>query len=189
MEDTKELTKALLTKGLGEALKNQSFDTDRITYAKWILYFSIGPILLILLSNYLLIQIIVAIIYVLICAVFILAFAFSMFYQGMMQGAKRTLENPPPIGETYIEFTESGKRVWKSGTINFQPKHDSKKNSMTFNIRAAYPDPKKRQEIVTHYRSEAKAGNITDKEGWAQSNYGISRRTLLNYEGEFPDTD
>lgn len=50
----------------------------------------------------------------------------------------------------------------------------------------AFPDPVERQAIVSHYRTEAAKGRIKNKEAWAQTNYNITRRTLLNYEKEFP---
>lgn len=47
--------------------------------------------------------------------------------------------------------------------------------------------PNKRREIVEEYRKARDAHQITNKGAWAQSNHGISSRTLLNYEREFPE--
>lgn len=55
----------------------------------------------------------------------------------------------------------------------------------------AYSSPKKRAEIVEHYRRARKAGEVSNKEAWAQSHYGIRARTLRRYEVEYdnrPDT-
>jgi hypothetical protein len=50
----------------------------------------------------------------------------------------------------------------------------------------AYPRPRRR-EIVHHFRVARRRGEVQNKEGWAQANYSISGRTLLNYEREFPE--
>jgi hypothetical protein len=52
--------------------------------------------------------------------------------------------------------------------------------------RYAY-SPRKRREIVEHYRAVRDRGLIEHKDHWAQSNYNITGRTLLNYEREFPE--
>ncbi len=51
--------------------------------------------------------------------------------------------------------------------------------------RYAY-SPGKRRKIVEHYRAVRDRGLIENKDQWAQSNYNITGRTLLNYEREFP---
>lgn len=177
MDESKELVKALREKGLSGARKYYpSNRREAIVGVKWVLKFSIGPVLLILLSNYRLIQIAVAIVFILYFVRTLLEHAFNMYYQGMLHGARRALENPPPIGETYLEITEAGEQIWKSEKINFQPKHEPKQGSLKLNPRASYPDPQKRREIVEHYRRDVKAGVVANKIGWAQSNYGISGR-------------
>lgn len=52
--------------------------------------------------------------------------------------------------------------------------------------RYAY-SPRKRRKIVEHYRAVRDRGLIEHKDHWAQSNYNITGRTLLNYEREFPE--
>ena len=54
--------------------------------------------------------------------------------------------------------------------------------------RYAY-SPRKRREIVQHYRAVRDSGLIENKDRWAQSNYNITGRTLLNYEREFPEEE
>lgn len=49
--------------------------------------------------------------------------------------------------------------------------------------------PEKRREIVQHYRAVRARGQVANKGGWAQANYNISGRTLLNYEREFPEAE
>jgi len=49
----------------------------------------------------------------------------------------------------------------------------------------AYPRTE-RPGIVLRYRAACGRGAIKNKDQWAQSNYGISGRTLLRYEREFP---
>jgi hypothetical protein len=48
----------------------------------------------------------------------------------------------------------------------------------------AYPRTE-RLKIVLCYRSACGSGTLENKDQWAQSNYGISGRTLLRYEREF----
>lgn len=45
----------------------------------------------------------------------------------------------------------------------------------------------KRREIVEQYRDGRQRGEIENKDAWAQANHGITGRTLLNYEREFPE--
>lgn len=45
-----------------------------------------------------------------------------------------------------------------------------------------------RQEVVRHFRAARERGEVQNKDRWAQTNYNISGRTLLNYEREFPET-
>jgi hypothetical protein len=52
----------------------------------------------------------------------------------------------------------------------------------------AYPR-QRRREIVRRYRTARNRGEVRNKEAWAQANYGISVRTLFNYEREFPETE
>ena len=54
--------------------------------------------------------------------------------------------------------------------------------------RYAY-SPRKRREIVQHYRAVRECGLIENKDRWAHSNYNITGRTLLNYEREFPEPE
>ena len=54
--------------------------------------------------------------------------------------------------------------------------------------RYAY-SPRKRREIVQHYRAVRDSGLIENKDRWAHSNYNITGRTLLNYEREFPEEE
>jgi hypothetical protein len=54
--------------------------------------------------------------------------------------------------------------------------------------RYAY-SPRKRRKIVEHYRAVRDRGLIENKDRWAQSNYNITGRTLLNYEREFPEEE
>lgn len=49
----------------------------------------------------------------------------------------------------------------------------------------AYPSRAKRREIVERYREKKKKNQIRNKNAWAQVNYGISGKTLLNYEKEY----
>ena len=51
----------------------------------------------------------------------------------------------------------------------------------------AYPR-QKRREIVRHFRMARNKGEVKNKEAWGQANYGISVRTLFNYEREFAET-
>jgi hypothetical protein len=44
----------------------------------------------------------------------------------------------------------------------------------------------KRKQIVTEYRAARQRGEVANKDGWA-SKHGISGRTLLKYEKEFPE--
>jgi hypothetical protein len=50
----------------------------------------------------------------------------------------------------------------------------------------AYPRDR-RYAIVQHYRAARDRGKVRNKEAWAQEKYGISSRTLLTYEREFPE--
>ncbi len=50
----------------------------------------------------------------------------------------------------------------------------------------AYPEHERR-DIVRHYRAARERGEVQNKERWAHSNYGISAKTLLSYEHEFPE--
>jgi hypothetical protein len=54
--------------------------------------------------------------------------------------------------------------------------------------RYAY-SPRKRREIVQHYRAVRDSGLIENKDRWAHTNYNITGRTLLNYEREFPEVE
>ena len=54
--------------------------------------------------------------------------------------------------------------------------------------RYAY-SPRKRREIVQHYRAVRDTGLIENKDRWAHSNHNITGRTLLNYEREFPEAE
>lgn len=47
--------------------------------------------------------------------------------------------------------------------------------------------PQKRKEIVEEYRQARATGNVTNKEAWARNRYGITGKTLLAYEREFPE--
>jgi hypothetical protein len=110
-------------------------------------------------------------------------------YAGMVEGARSALQNPPTVGETQIEITHEGKQLWASEKIYFHPgKADNKAKTVTFDVKvhAAYPAPEERKRIVEHYRAAVRKGEISDKEAWARSHYGISRRTLYRYEQEFP---
>lgn len=49
--------------------------------------------------------------------------------------------------------------------------------------------PEKRRQIVEHYRTARKNGEIENKDTWADTNYGISRKTLWRYEQEFPEAN
>ena len=44
----------------------------------------------------------------------------------------------------------------------------------------------KRKQIVTEYRAARQRGEVASKDGWA-SKHGITGRTLLKYEQEFPE--
>jgi hypothetical protein len=46
-----------------------------------------------------------------------------------------------------------------------------------------------RRQIVEHYRTARRNGEVENKEAWAYSNYHISRKTLWRYEQEFPETE
>jgi hypothetical protein len=50
----------------------------------------------------------------------------------------------------------------------------------------AYPK-EKREEIVRNYREARLVGEIENKDAWARAYYGITGRTLLKYETEFPE--
>jgi hypothetical protein len=52
----------------------------------------------------------------------------------------------------------------------------------------AYPH-QRRRSIVQHYRVARSRGEVKNKDAWAQTNYGISGRTLFNYEREFPEAE
>ena len=52
----------------------------------------------------------------------------------------------------------------------------------------AFP-PDKRRAIVEHYRAARQSGQVTNKESWADQNYGISSRTLLRYEREYEQAE
>jgi len=49
--------------------------------------------------------------------------------------------------------------------------------------------PKKRKEIVEQYRRGRDAGEILNKHAWVKSTYGITGKTLYNYEKEFPEVE
>ena len=49
----------------------------------------------------------------------------------------------------------------------------------------AYPRHKRR-EIVQEYRLAHRGGQIGNKDRWARARYGITGKTLLSYEREFP---
>jgi len=44
-----------------------------------------------------------------------------------------------------------------------------------------------RLDIVNHYRAARNNGKVENKDSWARCQYGITGRTLLNYEREFPE--
>jgi hypothetical protein len=44
-----------------------------------------------------------------------------------------------------------------------------------------------RRQIVDHYRTARRNGEVENKEAWARNNYHISRKTLWRYEQEFPE--
>jgi len=46
--------------------------------------------------------------------------------------------------------------------------------------------PQGRKEIVEEYRAARATGNVTNKNAWAQL-HGVSGKTLLKYEREFPE--
>jgi hypothetical protein len=68
-------------------------------------------------------------------------------------------------------------------TFRARPGHD---DAAAESDRYAY-SPRKRCEIVQHYRAVRDDGLVQNKDRWAQSNYNITGRTLLNYEREFPE--
>ena len=49
--------------------------------------------------------------------------------------------------------------------------------------------PRRRREIVKHYRAAREQRQVANKDTWAQTNYSISGRTLLRYEQEYFETD
>ena len=65
---------------------------------------------------------------------------------------------------------------------------ESRQEATVESDRYAY-SPRKRREIVQHYRAVRHSGLIENKDHWAHSNYHISGRTLLNYEREFPEEE
>ena len=62
------------------------------------------------------------------------------------------------------------------------PKNGSGRETNHF----AYPR-QERWEIVKHFRAARGRGQVQNKEQWAQANYNISSKTLLNYEREFEE--
>ena len=46
-----------------------------------------------------------------------------------------------------------------------------------------------RWQIVEHYRTARKNGEVENKEAWAYNNYHISRKTLWRYEQAFPEPE
>ena len=64
----------------------------------------------------------------------------------------------------------------------------SQDDPLTESDRYAF-SPRKRRKIVEHYRAVRDSGVIENKNRWAQSNYNITGRTLLNYEREFAEEE
>lgn len=50
-----------------------------------------------------------------------------------------------------------------------------------------YYGPSRRREIAREYRRARDAREFINKDSWAQSKYGITGKTLLSYEREFPE--
>lgn len=88
----------------------------------------------------------------------------------------------------YIEHQEFG-REWRAAWTSPAGLSGNPTNSTP--VRGSdhytYPDPDKRRAIVSHYRRDKAMGSVANKDAWAQVNYMISGRTLLNYEREFPE--
>jgi len=103
-------------------------------------------------------------------------------------------ETPPAYLEYLVElFKEFQRRgmikdfpVWLKEEIQKRT-IDSLDTESTFEDSGhyAYP-PEKRREIVSEYRRARAAGDIGNKNSWALANHGISGKTLLKYEREFP---
>jgi hypothetical protein len=47
--------------------------------------------------------------------------------------------------------------------------------------------PAKRRDIAEEYRRARDSDEVWNKDGWAKMKYGISGKTLLSYEDEFPE--
>jgi hypothetical protein len=95
------------------------------------------------------------------------------------------------------EQTETGNSTERQAQL-ILPQQPAELGAETFTIEPAQNEtladsdryaysPRKRREIVQHYRDVRDSGLIENKDRWAQSNYHISGRTLLNYAREFPE--
>ena len=115
--------------------------------------------------------------------------------KGEIKGAKYALQNPPPLGDTYIQYTDGDEILYESEHFIFESPPEQKGKSdpvkMDRRRRAAFrhKTEKDRFTIVEHYRKADAEGRVANKEGWAQTHYRMGSRSLLNYEQEYDSKD
>jgi hypothetical protein len=106
-------------------------------------------------------------------------------------GTGLTIHPPKQLGSLDLYQPLIDKIMARIGSIAYeahkssQPKATAQKPNTKGSDHYAHPNPKTREEIVVHYRKERAAGNVSNKDTWAQSNYGIVGKTLKRYEDEF----
>jgi hypothetical protein len=91
-----------------------------------------------------------------------------------------------PPQETWRRVITIPSSTGDVATIEAQPKKSMPTNTTRDSGHYHFP-PQKRKEIVEKYRQACATGNVTNKEAWARNRYGITGKTLLAYEREFPE--
>jgi hypothetical protein len=92
---------------------------------------------------------------------------------------------PPGEVDAQLEVCSRGQGLPSSSAVDSPPHRENGRPGESDHY--AYPR-QRRREIVRRYRTARNRGEVKNKEAWAQANYGISVRTLFNYEREFPET-
>ncbi len=97
-------------------------------------------------------------------------------------------QDPGPCHSREVQIEENPNEQHGESRTDTSRAEASQDDILAESDRYAY-SPRKRREIVEHYRAVRDTGLIEHKDHWAQSNYNITGRTLLNYEREFPEAE
>ncbi|MGD0877792.1 MAG: hypothetical protein ABSA01_06560, partial [Anaerolineales bacterium] len=130
-----EYTKFLLRLILPNFYKDKSDSPTKIIIAGAI-FFGTGPVVIILLSKFILHsliwQILVMIITIICNLIVIYTILTVTSVESILKGAELALKNPPPSGETWIQLTDGDDVIWKGK--EFTPPATKQENKQPFEI-------------------------------------------------------